>query len=76
MTKTTETCLAEIWCRLLNVDSVTSSSNFFLDGGDSKILVCLAMEVQEKLGIQMSIATLFDAQTFGNIRVEVESRLS
>lgn len=76
MTVATETCLAEIWCRLLQTDSVTGSSNFFLDGGDSQSLVRLALEIREKLGVNLSLYTIFDAQTFSGLRAEVESRLA
>jgi acyl carrier protein len=76
MTASVATDLEEIWCRVIQTDSVSPLSNFFLEGGDSRALVALSMEIRSRFGIDLPLTTIFDAQTFGNLRTEVETRLA
>ncbi|QDE89540.1 hypothetical protein BHS06_11530 [Myxococcus xanthus] len=71
-----EAALREIWCKLLGVDSVSSSSNFFIDGGDSSKLVALAMEIRKEFSIEMPLMSIFEAQSFGNLSAEVSKRIA
>ncbi|NVI97304.1 acyl carrier protein [Myxococcus sp. AM009] len=71
-----EAALREIWCKLLGVDSVSSSSNFFIEGGDSAKLVALAMEIRKEFSIEMPLMSIFEAQSFGNLSAEVSRRMS
>src|SRR5689334_21174014 len=71
-----EAALREIWCQLLDVRSVSSGSNFFIDGGDSAKLVRLAMEINKRILIEMPLMALFEAQSFGNLTTEVSKRIA
>jgi len=76
MTESVASGLEEIWCRIVQTDSVDPSSNFFLEGGDSRALIAMAMEIRSRFGIELPLTAIFDAQTFGNLRTEVETRLA
>jgi acyl carrier protein len=70
-----EAVLRDIWCNLLGVSSVSSSSNFFVEGGDSEKLIQLAMEIKKELQVELPLLAIFEAQEFGNLKVEVGKRL-
>jgi acyl carrier protein len=69
-----EVVLKQIWCKVLDVGSVSSSSNFFLEGGDSMKLVALAIEIKKALAIEVPLLALFEAQSFGGLAAEVRKR--
>jgi acyl carrier protein len=71
-----EAALRDIWCKLLGVGSVSSSSNFFIEGGDSAKLVMLAMEIRKQFAIDMPLMSIFEAQSFGNLTAEVSKRIA
>ncbi|MCE9575986.1 MAG: hypothetical protein K8W52_22735 [Deltaproteobacteria bacterium] len=68
--------MKDMWCKLLDVSSVSSASNFFIDGGDSAKLVSLAMEINERFSIEIPLMAIFEAQSFGNLTAEVSRRLA
>ncbi|KAF9343395.1 hypothetical protein BGX26_005813, partial [Mortierella sp. AD094] len=57
-----ESTLANIWAELLKVDRVGRNDNFFMLGGHS-LLVVQMIERLRRLGIEISIRTLFDTPT-------------
>lgn len=71
-----EAVLRQIWCKVLEVGSVSSSSNFFLEGGDSAKLVGLALEIKKTLAIEVPLIALFEAQSFGGLTAEVSKRIA
>lgn len=71
-----ESVLKDIWCRLLEVASVSNASNFFLDGGDSTKLVSLTLEVNQRFSIDLPLIAVFEAQSFGNLLAEVSNRIA
>ena len=71
-----ESVLKDIWCRLLEVPSVSNTSNFFLEGGDSTKLVSLTLEINQRFSIDVPLMTVFEAQNFGNLLAEVSSRIA
>jgi amino acid adenylation domain-containing protein len=54
-----ETALARIWQDVLRMDQVGRQDNFFALGGDSLLAVQLVARVGERLGIRLSIQTVF-----------------
>lgn len=71
-----EAVLKQIWCKVLEVGSVSNSSNFFIEGGDSAKLVRLAMEIKSALSIDVPLIALFEAQSFGGLTAEVSRRIA
>lgn len=59
----TETVLARIWEDLLNVHPIGALDDYFQLGGDSLLAVGLFVEIEEKFGVQLPLATLFTAPT-------------
>jgi amino acid adenylation domain-containing protein len=54
-----EVVLAEIWCELLGVSRVCVTSNFFELGGHSLMIVQLVGRIRDRLGVEPSMAMLF-----------------
>ncbi|HEY0855956.1 MAG TPA: amino acid adenylation domain-containing protein, partial [Albitalea sp.] len=55
-----ETTLAAIWAELLQLERVGRHDNFFHLGGHSLLAVRLVSRVQQALGVQLELATLFE----------------
>ncbi|WP_127956882.1 non-ribosomal peptide synthetase [Serratia microhaemolytica] len=55
--------LAEIWCELLGVERVGRHDNFFALGGHSLLAVRLCSQVQQRLGVSLTVAALFSHST-------------
>ncbi len=58
-----ETTLAEIWRELLEVDSLGVRDDFFALGGHSLLAVRLVARIYHRLGIELPLASLFQAPT-------------
>ncbi|GAA1642809.1 hypothetical protein GCM10009764_75830 [Nocardia ninae] len=61
----TEQVLAEIWCALIGVRTVSATDDFFRKGGDSQLAVAFRTQVRERLGVQISAHALLQHPTFG-----------
>ena len=59
----TEIILAEIWRNLFEIPQVWSEDNFFRLGGDSLLATRLLNDIEDKLGIRLTIRNLFDYST-------------
>ena len=59
----TEKALAAIMAEILNVESVGLNDEFFELGGHSLLAIKLATRVKDEMGIDMPLATLFEAPT-------------
>ena len=62
-TTETETALVEIWQRVLKVNPVGVLDGYFELGGTSLLAVCLFVEIEEKFGRHLPLATLFTSPT-------------
>ncbi|MFE2376163.1 amino acid adenylation domain-containing protein [Streptomyces sp. NPDC059398] len=63
----TETSLAGIWCRMLDVPRVGKDDNFFALGGDSLVALQLAAELLAEYGPTLSAQTVFSAGTLAEL---------
>lgn len=59
--------LKEIWKEVLHVDAVDESDDFFECGGHSFLAAQLFNEISGKLGVNLTLATLFKASTVGQL---------
>jgi amino acid adenylation domain-containing protein len=63
-----------IWRELLKLDlDVASEADFFDLGGHSLLALMFISRVREQLGIELSVTTIFDHPTFGDLCGIVES---
>ncbi|MFF2409359.1 amino acid adenylation domain-containing protein, partial [Streptomyces sp. NPDC058092] len=62
-TTETETVLADLWARLLELDRVGIRDDFFNLGGHSLLVATMATEVQERWGISLMLTTVFQNRT-------------
>jgi thioesterase domain-containing protein/acyl carrier protein len=58
-----ETNIAQIWQRILGINNIDLDDNFFELGGDSLIALEVMFELEEIVGIDLSLDTLLKAQT-------------
>lgn len=65
----------EIWCRLLHLERIDIHTSFFDMGGQSLLATKLVAEIIAKFGVELSIRTLFSAQSIFELSNEIKSRL-
>ncbi|MCO6509297.1 MAG: hypothetical protein J5I65_00730 [Aridibacter famidurans] len=58
-----EETLIDIWKEVLNIDDVSAEDDFFQLGGHSLLAVHLFDGIKKKLGVNLPLATLFEATT-------------
>lgn len=63
----TTRALSEIWQRLLGLDHVEPTQNYFDLGGDSSLAVHLFAEIEKVFKVKLPLATLFEAQTVAEL---------
>jgi len=63
----TERQLAEIWQKVLGVESVSVDQNFFDLGGDSSLAVRMFAEIEKVFRVKLPLATLYEAPTIGGL---------
>lgn len=68
----TETRLAGIWGRLLDLPQVGRRDNFFAIGGHSLLAVTLLSDIQRDFGRRLPLATLFQHPTIADLAVILE----
>jgi len=68
----TEQKLAEILAPLLGLDRVGVQDNFFMLGGHSLLGTQLIARVRGTFGIELTLRSLFDAPTIGDLSAEIE----
>ncbi|WP_108867381.1 hybrid non-ribosomal peptide synthetase/type I polyketide synthase [Aquimarina aquimarini] len=68
--------IAEIWKKVLNVDTISEDDDFFELGGHSLLGTQIIAEIKETLGVEISLGDLFSASTVKNIATLVDARLS
>ncbi|WP_255947985.1 non-ribosomal peptide synthetase [Streptomyces odontomachi] len=69
---TTQTALAETWCRMLNVPRVGMDDNFFALGGDSLVALQLAAELIATYGPGLPAQAVFSAATLAELAIVVD----
>jgi thioesterase domain-containing protein/acyl carrier protein len=67
-----EKMLATIWADVLKLEPVGVNDNFFELGGDSLIAVGLFAEIENRFGIRLPLATLFEAPTISQLATILE----
>lgn len=67
-----EAQLAAIVCKLLGLERVGTTDNFFLIGGHSLLGTQLIAYIREAFGVDLALRTLFDSPTIAGIAVEIE----
>lgn len=63
--------IAEIWCRLLDLESVDVDANFFDAGGHSMLLVQLQYELSKRFGLDIAMIDLFRFPTIADMATRV-----
>ena len=58
-----ERLIVGIWRRTLNIDQIGRDDNFFDVGGDLLMLVSMHRDLQEELGVEISVTDLFEFTT-------------
>jgi len=68
----TEAALVEIWRELLALDRVSIHDDFFAIGGDSLRTMPLIFRVQQQLGVELPLSSVFQAPSVAQFAKEVE----
>jgi amino acid adenylation domain-containing protein len=66
--------LVKIWQHLLRVESVGVEDNFFDLGGHSLLLVRLAQEIQDSLGLEVVLMEMFEHPTVASLARHLRSK--
>jgi acyl-coenzyme A synthetase/AMP-(fatty) acid ligase/acyl carrier protein len=70
--KTTEQNLIEIWQKVLQINEVDTSENFFKLGGNSLVAVTLINEIRSSLNVDLQLISLFRSPTILGLVREIE----
>jgi acyl carrier protein len=71
----TERILAEIWCKLLNLQRVGVNDNYFKLGGHSLMAIRVVSRMREAFQIELSLSSIFEAPTLAELAAMIERRL-
>jgi len=69
-----ERTLAAIWRRLLEVDTIAATDDFFDLGGDSLMQTQLANAVKQAFGIDLDFNTVYDHPTLGALAAHIAAQ--
>ncbi|MCH2087147.1 MAG: amino acid adenylation domain-containing protein [Pseudoalteromonas sp.] len=67
-----EQCLSKVWSNVLGVEKVGLNDNFFTLGGHS-LLVVEAISALKELGIEVSVAEFFSAETLSGLAQKIDT---
>lgn len=70
----TETKLAELWKKVLHIESVSIHDNFFEFGGDSLLAVKLMFYVQKDFRMELPLSQLLNAPTVAGLSQVIEKQ--
>jgi acyl carrier protein/SAM-dependent methyltransferase len=65
--------IAEVWQETLGVDRIGIDDEFSALGGDSLIAIKVVSRLRDALGVQLRVATLFEAPTIARLAAHVSS---
>jgi acyl carrier protein len=68
----TQRVLAEIWSRVLGVEKIGVTDNFFMIGGHSLLATQVVSRVRQSFGIEMPLREMFEAPTISELSKAVE----
>jgi len=71
----TERILAEIWCKLLNLQRVGVNDNYFKLGGHSLMAIRVVSRMREAFQIELSLSSIFEAPTVAELAGMIERQL-
>ncbi|HBL59093.1 MAG TPA: hypothetical protein DDZ80_11385 [Cyanobacteria bacterium UBA8803] len=66
-TSETESVLAQIWYDVIGIKNINHNDNFFEIGGDSLLAAQLIPRIRQRLGVDLSVATLFENPTIASL---------
>lgn len=66
--------LVTIWRELLEVEEVGINDNFFALGGHSLLAVRLFAQIEEKLGVRLALASLFQSGTIAELAKAIDEQ--
>lgn len=72
----TERAMAEVWQRMLGVESVAPDDHFFSIGGDSLTAVQMMMEAEALFGVQLPVHLAFEAPTLEMLASRIDAARS
>jgi acyl carrier protein len=70
----TEALVGAVWCKLLELDAVSVTDNFFEIGGHSLAAAQVVHELAARTGIELELEMFFDLDTLADIAAEVDRR--
>ncbi|WP_327428258.1 phosphopantetheine-binding protein [Streptomyces sp. NBC_01236] len=65
--------VGETWHEVLGIDGIGPDDDFFDLGGDSMVAARLSALLEERLGIEVPLLTVFDNPTVAQLTAELES---
>ncbi|MEO6231488.1 MAG: amino acid adenylation domain-containing protein [Ferruginibacter sp.] len=69
-----EKVLANVWQKLLGLDSVGIHDNFFEIGGDSLLAIRVVSALRKELDLEMPISNIFEFQTIALLAAQLETQ--
>ncbi|MBU3186311.1 amino acid adenylation domain-containing protein [Clostridium estertheticum] len=67
--------IEDIWKRLIGIERVNRNEGFFEIGGDSLLATRFISEVKVRLGVELSLRSMFEKSLLYQVASEIESRL-
>jgi len=71
-----ESTIAEIWASFLGIETVGTHDNFLELGGDSLRATQMALQIEDRLGIEVPVHLLFERPTVAELAMEISSLLN
>lgn len=65
--------IADVWAQVLRIDDIGVREDFFERGGHSLLAVQVIIKLRERLGIELSLGTLFEAPTVQQLAQRIEA---
>ena len=69
----TETRIADIWCKVLGIDTVAPGDSFFNLGGHSLLAARVVTQIRESFEIKVSVRAIFEHPTLGAFAAHIDA---